>query len=147
MGMVGPVTNSAGNEAKIEVPYTDMDEMNEFARAYTAARDGEFFEIGMLAMYCMAMRTEVLNSVGLLDERFGIGMFEDDDYARRVREKGYRIICAEDAYVHHWGRASFSKLENEAYVRLFEKNRSLFEKKWNIKWSPHKLAKQGKATL
>lgn len=147
VGMVGPVTNSAGNEAKIEVPYTGIEEMNDFAQAYMAARDGEFFEINMLAMYCIAMRKEVVEAVGLLDERFGIGMFEDDDYARRVREKGYKIICAEDAFVHHWGRASFSKLDNAEYVQLFEKNRSLFEKKWNIKWAPHKLAKSQKITL
>jgi polysaccharide pyruvyl transferase CsaB len=147
VGMVGPVTNSAGNEAKIEVPYTSIEEMNDFAQVYMAARDGEFFEINMLAMYCMAMRREVMESIGPLDESFGIGMFEDDDYARRVREKGYRIVCAEDTFVHHWGRASFSKLESTEYMRLFEKNRTLFEKKWNVKWSPHKLAKSQKITL
>jgi GT2 family glycosyltransferase len=147
IGTVGPVTNAIGNEAMIDVPYTSMQEMHEFAQAYTVAHDGEFFEINMLAMYCMAMRREVFDLIGPLDDSFGIGMFEDDDYARRVRGKGFRIICAEDVFVHHWGRASFSKLENTEYVRLFEKNRSLFEKKWNVKWSPHKLSKPQKTTL
>ena len=37
-------------------------------------------------------------------------MFEDDDYSLRVRGNGYRIICAADVFVHHFGQASFSKL-------------------------------------
>jgi GT2 family glycosyltransferase len=147
IGAVGPVTNSIGNEAMIEVPYTDVKEMERFAQAYTAAHEGEFFEIGVLAMYCMAMRREVFDQIGPLDERFGVGMFEDDDYARRLREKGFRIICAEDAFVHHWGRASFSKLDNAEYTQIFEKNLALFEEKWNVKWSPHKALRRKKTTL
>jgi polysaccharide pyruvyl transferase CsaB len=147
IGAVGPVTNSIGNEAMIEVPYTDVKEMERFALAYTAEHEAEFFEIGVLAMYCMAMRREVFDQVGPLDERFGVGMFEDDDYARRLREKGFRIICAEDAFVHHWGRASFSKLNNTEYTEIFEKNLALFEEKWNVKWSPHKALRRRKTTM
>jgi GT2 family glycosyltransferase len=147
IGAVGPVTNSIGNEAMIEVPYTDVKEMERFAQAYTAAHEGDFFEIGVLAMYCMAMRREVFDQIGPLDERFGVGMFEDDDYARRLRDKGFRIICAEDAFVHHWGRASFSKLDNAEYTKIFEKNLALFEEKWNVKWSPHKALRRKKTTL
>jgi GT2 family glycosyltransferase len=147
IGAVGPVTNSIGNEAMIEVPYTDVKEMELFAQTYTAAHEGEFFEIGVLAMYCMAMRREVFDQIGPLDERFGVGMFEDDDYARRLREKGFRIICAEDAFVHHWGRASFSKLDDAKYTQIFEKNLALFEEKWNVKWSPHKALRRRKTTM
>jgi GT2 family glycosyltransferase len=80
----------------------------------------------------------VVDEIGLLDEIFGVGMFEDDDYALRIRAAGYRVVCAEDVFIHHFGRASFSKMQDEAYKRLFEANKRLFEQKWNRTWTPHR---------
>jgi GT2 family glycosyltransferase/glycosyltransferase involved in cell wall biosynthesis/aminoglycoside phosphotransferase (APT) family kinase protein len=141
VGMVGPVTNWSGNESKIEVDYDGMQEMEAFAKAYTQAHEGVTFDLDVLAFFCTAMRRSVMEEVGPLDERFGIGMFEDDDYALRVKQKGYRIVCAEDVFVHHWGRASFSQLSDEAYLQLFDENRRQFEKKWGLTWKPHQSRK------
>ena len=138
VGLVGPVTNWTGNEARIEVSYTDLADMPAFAEAYTRAHRGEVFEIKMLAMYCVAMRRAVFEQVGPLDERFGRGLFEDEDYARRVKAAGYKVICAEDAFVHHYGRASFSKLPLPEYDALFARNRRLYEEKWGEPWIPHR---------
>ena len=136
-GLVGPVTNWTGNEAKIPVPYRSASGMPDFAEAYTRAHAGQVFDIAMLAMYCVAMRRAVIERVGLLDERFGIGLFEDEDYARRVRQVGLRILCAQDVFVHHYGMSSFSRLPSAQYYQLFEHNRQLFEAKWGESWSPH----------
>ena len=137
VGLVGPVTNWTGNEARIEVGYSDVADMPDFAAAYTSAHRGQVFEIKMLAMFCVAMRREVFEQVGPLDERFGQGMFEDEDYARRIKAAGYKVICAEDAFVHHYGRASFSKLPLPEYEALFVRNRRLYEEKWGEPWIPH----------
>lgn len=136
-GLVGPVTNSIGNEAKINVDYHGLEGMEEFAERYTRMHAGQFSEIAVLAMYCVGIRKAVLDQVGLLDERFGVGMFEDDDYSMRVRRAGYRVLCAEDIFIHHWGGASFKKLDQEEYYRIFNDNLAKFEEKWRIKWKPH----------
>nr|WP_212775248.1 hypothetical protein [Polycladomyces abyssicola] len=34
--------------------------------------------------------------IGLLDERFGVGTYEDDDYCYRARLAGYRCVIAGD---------------------------------------------------
>src|SRR5262249_11893327 len=41
IGMVGPVTNFVGNEAKIEVPYETLGQMEMFARSHCSERDGQ----------------------------------------------------------------------------------------------------------
>jgi hypothetical protein len=91
-------------------------------------------------MFCLAMRREVFDRVGPLDEQFGVGMFEDDDYAMRARAAGYRVVCAEDAFVHHFGKASFGELAARGeYGALFHANRRRFEAKWGVTWQPHLL--------
>src|SRR5262249_43630181 len=131
VGIVGPVTNFVGNEAKLQVGYRTWAEMEEFAQDQTWDNHGRIADIHMLAMFCVAMRREVFEAVGELDEQFGIGMFEDDDYSLRVRQKGYRVICAADAFVHHFGQAAFGKLiRTGLYDRIFNDNREKFERKW-----------------
>lgn len=144
IGMIGPVTNAIGNEARVEVGYHRVEEMPRWAERYTRDHDGDVFEIPMLAMFCVAMRRTVFDKVGFLDERFGIGMFEDDDYALRIKNAGYRLLCARDSFVHHWMKASFRKMPGAEYRELFERNRKLFEEKWGIPWVPHRGAEPGR---
>jgi GT2 family glycosyltransferase len=134
IGMVGPVTNSSGNESRIDFDYRNLDEMLTFAKTYTQPRSGQAFEIGMLAFLCVGLRRSVFQEVGTLDEQFGLGMFEDDDYAIRIRQKNYQIICAQDVFIHHWGSASFSRLPSKSFYRIFNENCKKFEKKWGNKW-------------
>ena len=130
LGLVGPVSNAIANEARVEVGYAGLADLPFWARDFVRAHDGETFEIPMLALFCVAMSRPVLEAVGPLDERFGIGLFEDDDYSRRVRAKGFRIRCARDAFVHHWQMASFRKMPREQYAALFEANKRKYEEKW-----------------
>ena len=141
IGLVGPVTNFVGNEAKVEVSYTTWAEMDRFAAERARRFEGHVADIHMLAMFCVAMRRDTFEQVGPLDERFGIGMFEDDDYAHRIREAGQRVVCAADVFVHHIGQAAFKKLiENGQYNDLFDRNRKAYEDKWNVQWRRHEHA-------
>jgi GT2 family glycosyltransferase len=137
VGLVGPVTNFAGNEARIEVPYGRVADMPRFAESYMREHEGDCFDIEVLAMFCVAMRRETFDTVGPLDEDFKIGMFEDDDYSMRVRQAGYRTVCAEDAYVHHFGQAAFKLLlASGEYQDIWDANQRHYEKKWG-KWQAH----------
>lgn len=139
VGMVGSVTNSIGNEAEIEVDYKDENEIDEFSLNYTTEHYNEIYEnIKVLAMYCVALKREIVDEIGLLDENYERGMFEDDDYSMALKKAGYKIICTEDVFIHHFWRASFKKINNEEYKRIFEKNKKYYEKKWNTIWTPHR---------
>ena len=145
VGLVGPVTNFVGNEAKIDVEYAGLEGMAEFARAWMSAHAGESFDISMLAMFCVAMRRDTFDRVGLLDESFGIGMFEDDDYSRRIQAAGLRTVCTKASFVHHFGQASFKKLiEAGSYDALWRRNRDIYERKWG-EWTQHKGPPPAKA--
>ena len=100
------------------------------AAQWVKSHDGESFAIPMLAFFCAALRRQTWEAVGPLDERFGAGMFEDDDWCRRARAQGWEIRCARDAYVHHWQKATFRKLGEKAYRALYEENRRKYEEKW-----------------
>lgn len=136
IGLIGPTTwpNGTANEAAIPVPYQDMAGMHVFAARHVADNRGIAFDIPMLAFYCVGLRREVLARVGPLDEGYGMGMFEDDDYAIRIRNAGYRVVCARDVFIHHVGRASFGQLQEEAYQKLFDENRKYYETKWSVAW-------------
>jgi GT2 family glycosyltransferase len=138
IGLVGPVTNRTGNEAQIEVPYRTYGEFKQFSRRYYQSRCPERFDIRMLAMFCVAMGRDVYECIGPLDERFEVGLFEDEDYAMRVRAAGYRVVCVEDVFVHHFGQASIGELARTgAYGKLFHANRRRWEEKWRTSWQPY----------
>ena len=137
VGLVGSVSNGVSNEAYVEMPFTELAALDAFSTQLANERSNCFTPIKMLAMYCMAGRREVFQQIGPLDEQFGLGMFEDDDYSLRVRQAGYRIGVAEDVFVHHFGRSGFKLLGDERYLALFEENRKKFQSKWNITWEQH----------
>jgi len=138
IGLVGAVTNRAGNEAQIETSYRTYGELRQFGRRYMRAHSGELLDIRTATMFCTALRREVWDAVGVLDEQFELGLFEDDDYAMRVRQRGYRVVCAEDLFVHHFGQASIGRLgPTGEYGRLFHANRRRWEAKWGVPWEPY----------
>lgn len=136
LGMLGPVTNNIGNEARIDVLYDSMEQMLEVARDYTHSHAGCLTSLRTAAFFCVMMRREVYEKVGMLDEAFGVGFFEDDDYCRRVERAGWLIACADDVFVHHNLSASFNQLKQEIRQALFEKNKAIYEAKWGA-WIAH----------
>lgn len=137
LGLVGPVTNNIGNEAKININYSDMEQMAIAAREYTRTHAGEVYPVRAAAFFCVMFSRIVYEKVGPMEEKFGVGFFEDDDYCNRVREAGYDVAVIEDVFVHHHLSASFNKLKAEKKQELFDRNKKIYEDKWG-NWIPHK---------
>ncbi len=134
VGMVGPVSNSVGNEQIIHVEAENEGEIILEGLAWAERCAGDYFHTSMLGFFCVAIRKEVIDSVGVLDENFGIGMFEDDDYCRRVIDSGYQLACMEDVFVLHKGSISFKNANIDGLNELFYQNMNKFEKKHSVRW-------------
>ncbi|HDR9128311.1 TPA: glycosyltransferase, partial [Burkholderia vietnamiensis] len=137
LGIIGPVTNNIGNEARVDTRYSGLDEMHIEAQTLTDRCLGEWFELNTVAFFCAMLPRSTYERCGPISEDYGIGFFEDDDYCRRVQAAGLRVGCAEDVFVHHHLSASFNKLGQERKRALFETNRAIYEAKWGP-WIPHK---------
>lgn len=66
----------------------------------------------------LAMRREVLEVIGPLDEDFWPGYYEDVDFCWRARDAGYRIRYAPDSMLTHAESGSFTDPIYTAWARL-----------------------------
>ena len=136
--LVGPVTNRIGNEAEIAAGYETWGELREFARDRASRYAGATFPIPTLTMFCLAMPRSVYERLGPLDEQFGVGTLEDDDYSMRARREELPLLCAADVFVHHFGESSFGALvASGRRDEILEENRRRFAAKWGEEWQPY----------
>lgn len=136
LGLVCPVTNEIGNEARVDVGYRDFAGMLEESRSRACRFRGRVRDTRVVPLFCAAIRTRLFEEVGGLDERYEVGMFEDDDLSRTLAMRGYRTGIADDCYVHHVGQASFGALTDDEYLRVWEMNKARYEAKWGARWRP-----------
>lgn len=132
LGIVGPCSNHVVGpqqipEAAAGYPFG----LELFARSYCAAHAGQATIVPRVIGFCMLVRRAVVERIGGLDERFGTGNLEDDDYCLRARLAGFEVAIVHDAYVHHEGGRTFAALGLD-YRRGVADNFSRFQVKWGI---------------
>jgi N-acetylglucosaminyl-diphospho-decaprenol L-rhamnosyltransferase len=84
-------------------------------------------EVGHVSGACLAIRRDVLERAGLLDERFFL-YFEDTDLCVRARRAGFLVWFEPGALVRHEGQASAAQLGPEAEVQ-YARSASAFVRK------------------
>ena len=133
IGLVGPMSNYAAPPQLVEnVPYHDLPAMHRFARQWREQHRGKWFKARKLSGFCLLMKRAVYETIGGLDERFGIGFFDDDDLAERARRAGFELVVANDLFVHHFGSRTFQGNGVDA-EKLLEENARRFAEKWGLR--------------
>lgn len=130
VGIVGPMTNSAsGVQVVADADYSSLTELPAWSGAFRENNRWRIIPQRRIVGFCMLFRRELVEKIGMLDESFGSGNYEDDDYCLRAELAGYRNLIAGDVFIHHEGGATFSgnQLDRGNENR---KNRVLFTKKW-----------------
>src|SRR5690606_37213027 len=107
IGMVGPVSNRISGIQQIPVDYENDSEIESFALQNSQKNAGQTLRVIRLVGFSMLLRKSTLDKLGGLEERMGIGTFEDDDICLRLVANGYKLMIAKDAFIHHLGNVSF----------------------------------------
>ncbi len=134
VGIVGPVSNSVGNEQVIYVESKDQTGIIREGLKWAQLSSGDYYYTEMIGFFCAAIRKELILEVGLIDEGYRLGMVEDDDFCYRTLSKGYKLACLEDVFIYHKGSISFNKIDYEQKLNSLLDNISHFESKFTIKY-------------
>ena len=128
LGIVAPVSNAAGNEQKIFCGADAPDAILREGGLYASAGGADLIPAYRLDFCGVAVSRQLLDRVGLLDEDFGRGYYEDFDYCIRARRAGFNPSVVESAFLYHQGGASFSKMSQQT-KDLLAKNKKLLIRK------------------
>ncbi len=130
-GIVGPMTNNISGIQRIQnVGYISIADMNKYAMSFREKNRHRRIPLRRIVGFCMLFRRSLVEKTGLMDESFGTGNFEDDDFCLRAAIAGYRNIVAGDVFIHHYGSISFSGNKIN-YDSAMSGNMKIFSQKWS----------------
>ncbi|GEM_PF-5083368 len=146
IGLVGPLTNwISGWQRVMDVPYSDPADFSPYAARIAEKQAGRYTPRRRIAGFAMLIKRNLYEQIGGLDERFGSGNYEDDDYCLRAAEAGYAIMVAEDVFIHHFGSRSFRDNRID-YADAIRRNKQLFSDKWPEVCLDELMEKTGRLT-
>lgn len=125
IGIVGPLSNTASWQS---IPYIEEDgdwksnaipeslSLNGYAETLSRLMPKHHAEVGFINGFCMLLRREIIEDVGLFDEdTFGRGYGEENDFCLRAHKKDWKLAVCLQAYVFHAQSKSYS---NERRIQL-----------------------------
>jgi len=121
IGMVNPSSN---NFNQVPPKGTSLD---EYAQTLVKFKNN-YIEVGQCISFCMLIKREVVNKIGLIDENYILAMYEDTDYSMKASTSGYRCAIAKSSYVWHYGHGSTGRVKKMDAIS--DKNKARFYKKW-----------------
>jgi len=120
IGLLNPSSNTSGQ-------FPEERSIDDYALTLKPFK-GKIQELYTCRGFCMVVTREVIARVGLLDEVYHIGYFDDTDYCKRAQRLGYKTARAKAAYVYHKENVSFKVLKNNK--DLFGDNEKIFFERW-----------------
>jgi len=130
IGIVGPMTNNiSGLQQVPNANYTSINLMHDYSKSFKEKYRHRRILSSRIVGFCMLFRRSLVDKIGLLDDSFGTGNFEDDDFCLRSALAGYENYIAGDVFIHHYGSRSFIGNSID-YGSSILGNRQIFDAKW-----------------
>lgn len=128
-GAVGALQNYSSDQL-MDVSFDLPEQYMEFGAKQNTGANNSLRECGKLSGFAMLVRREVIDNVGVFDEQFSPGYFEDDDLSFRIRQAGYRLCVCNNSFIYHAGSQAFAR--NPQAEEIFRTNREKFRQKWGF---------------
>nr|WP_225443699.1 glycosyltransferase [Lolliginicoccus lacisalsi] len=119
----GAVTSRSNAATIFSVPMGGQLPMEQAYAHYLGIVDGlpQWYEAPVAHGFCMMIRREVINDLGLFDTAYGKGYGEENDFCMRIRRKGWQCAVANRSFVLHYRARSFTPRTRAAQVAANEK--------------------------
>jgi len=129
---LGPMSNNvSGPQKENDVSYTNETELAQHAIAQEEKWHGKLIRAKRVVFFCTLFKRKVLSVCGLLDERYELGNFEDDDYCMKINTSGMKTAIDESVFIHHYQGQTFK--ENLVdFKKTLEENEAKFLSKWKF---------------
>src|SRR3989338_488088 len=103
IGLVNPSSNTLGQFPR------EGESIHDYASSLKRS-SGETQELYSCRGFCMLLKRKVIEDIGLLDEIYDVGYYDEADYCERAKISGFMAVRAKAAYVYHKERVSFETL-------------------------------------
>lgn len=126
IGLASPATSHCGLFSipmKPGLTGTDVAVMDAPLRAHAPLYPTVILPDG----FCFCIRRAVIDAIGLFDERYNPGYYEETDYGMRARQAGWKTVLIDNLFVFHKAQASFGSSRNK---ELVQRNKILFTELW-----------------
>ncbi len=124
VGIINPVSNWAN---WTRIPFAPGFTIHDYAEFVAEIGDNAYADIYNASGFCFAARRTLLEELGLFDEAYAPGYWEETDLCLKALEHGHRVVVNLGSFVYHFGWGSFRPTGRNEWL---ERNREIFTARW-----------------
>ncbi|MDF1752033.1 MAG: glycosyltransferase family 2 protein [Verrucomicrobiales bacterium] len=120
----------------------DLDyDFEAFHKEFTGKFGDKLWEDQFRAMALFSRRDLYTEVVGMFDEAYKFGVYEDEDMFWRIKKKGMRSVITGSVIIHHYGSKTVSSQKRKT-PQFIKNNRKTFHRKWWTNYFTRKRLKR-----
>ena len=109
-------------------------DIEEYSKQLTGRMVG-VIRRGMVSGICFMTHKKVFDTIGIFDENFRIGQYEDKDLFMRAARAGFSMGNVGSAFLHHFGSVTQNSIKASSSAKPYAlENREYFIRKWALPW-------------
>jgi GT2 family glycosyltransferase/glycosyltransferase involved in cell wall biosynthesis/Tfp pilus assembly protein PilF len=108
IGCLGVLSNCATWQS-IGKNFVKESEIQKYGDLIVSLSENQYPRTNLINGFCFFIKTNVQKQVGLLDVQVFPHYGSEDDFALRIRQKGYELAIVDNVYVYHYSNQSYKE--------------------------------------